>query len=247
MSKRGAEQSHTRKLERNRRLAGRALLVLAFAILVLLVLFVVGGTLTGASGATLVAVAALLYILGDKIVAWSQRAFSAAKRASQGANAEEQVRAILAGLMGEDYFVLHDVPSAAGNVDHIVVARHGGIYAIETKSTKGRVEASGDELLLQGQPMPGDPIRQTLRNAMWLKQKTGEILGEEPYITAVLLFTRARVVSKSAVRGVIIARPQFLHEVLKAPPSSTAQSLKIWANRVRLQDALLGSRGNPAA
>ena len=199
--KRRPVQSYARKLERNKRLVSRLFLLAGLAVLLLLVFFTVGAAISGAAGATLVAVAALLYILGDKLFAWSDRAHASANRASKGVKAEEEVRAILAGLCGDEYFVAHDIPSPAGNIDHLVVAHHGGIFVIETKSSKGRVETKGDQLLLNGQPMPGDPVRQTLRNAMWVKDKAREAVAEEPYITAILLFTDAYIVTMEPVRG----------------------------------------------
>jgi hypothetical protein len=57
---------------------------------------------------------------------------------SQGAEGEETVGAILEGLASDGWFVLHDVSLGRGNIDHIVVGP-AGIFSIETKSHRGRV------------------------------------------------------------------------------------------------------------
>ncbi len=57
---------------------------------------------------------------------------------SQGAEGEEAVGKVLEGLAEENWSVIHDVSFGRGNIDHIVVGP-GGIFTIETKSTRGRL------------------------------------------------------------------------------------------------------------
>jgi len=92
------EASYVRKLERRRRITSRIFLFLAFVILALLALLFVGQTLTGETGVVAVATAAILYIIGDKLLGLSDRFYLSAKRALKGAKAEEYVAEILAGL-----------------------------------------------------------------------------------------------------------------------------------------------------
>jgi len=241
-----SEQSYVRRLERRKRAISRIFLFLSLVVLVLLAALFIGATLSGETGAVSVATAAVLYIIGDKFLGLSDRFSNAAKWASKGAKAEEDVAAILSGFRTEDYFVLNDIRSPTGNVDHLVIARNGGVYIIETKSQTGTVDVQGDELLLNGEIMLGDPILQTLRNAMWLKDKVGEIFGDKPYVTAILLFTNAYVNARKPVRNVMISRPQFLHRVLNSS-GSTKLGARIWANRKALEQAIAPLQEDMAA
>ena len=56
----------------------------------------------------------------------------------QGAEGEENVGAVLDGLVGEGWLAIHDVSLGRGNVDHVVVGP-GGIFTIETKANRGRI------------------------------------------------------------------------------------------------------------
>ena len=221
------KESYTRRIERRKRLLARMLLLLALVIVALMAMSIFGADWSRENTPILLIMVLLLNIIGNKVLSWSDRAHTGAKWASRGAEAEEAVQKILSGLNGDEYYVINDIPSPNGNIDHIVIARHGGVFLIETKSTKGRVEASGNQLLINGNPILRDPIQQVLRNTMWFKEKIGEILGEQPYITAVLLFTEAFVAAKKPIRGVLISRPQFLFRVLNSPPASSGKKKAI--------------------
>ncbi len=239
--------SYVRKLAHRRRVASRMFLMLTFVILTLAIVMLVGQTLTGESGVVIAATAAILYIIGDKTLNMSDRFYYRARWALKGAKAEEYVAEILAGLKVEDFYVLNDVPSASGNIDHLIIAKHGGIFVIETKSTKGRVTVSGEQLLLDDERMPGNPIAQTLRNTFWLKEQILHILDLKTYVTAVLLFTNAYVSARKPVKGVCIARPMFLHKVLSTPPSFVEWQNRLWESREYLVSSLIRSNDNSAA
>jgi hypothetical protein len=60
-------------------------------------------------------------------------------RRLQGVTGEERVGAILEHLRAEGWSAIHDVATGRGNVDHIVVGP-GGLFTVETKSRRGRVD-----------------------------------------------------------------------------------------------------------
>jgi Nuclease-related domain len=114
----------------------------------------------------------------------------------QGAGGEESVGALLDGLVGEGWLAIHDVSLGRGNVDHIVVGP-GGVFAVETKSHRGRI--SVDRL---------DP--------RWLKQAHAErklierITGME--VQALLVFSEAWLVGSVPARreGVTVLPARML-------------------------------------
>lgn len=62
-------------------------------------------------------------------------------RWSQGASGEEKVGAVIKGMEASGWRALHDVCiSDRGNIDHILVGP-AGIFTVETKSRKGKIEA----------------------------------------------------------------------------------------------------------
>jgi hypothetical protein len=62
-------------------------------------------------------------------------------RRVQGVVGEERVGGILEDLRAEGWLTVHDVATGRGNVDHIVVGP-GGLFTVETKSRRGRIDVS---------------------------------------------------------------------------------------------------------
>ncbi|HWX44250.1 MAG TPA: nuclease-related domain-containing protein [Solirubrobacteraceae bacterium] len=60
------------------------------------------------------------------------------ERHDRGARGEEQVGALLEGLRGRGWRVIHDASLGRGNVDHIAIGP-GGVFTVETKSHPGPV------------------------------------------------------------------------------------------------------------
>jgi hypothetical protein len=61
-----------------------------------------------------------------------------AHRWLRGARSEERVGAVLDGLSAQGWLAIHDVSLGRGNVDHVAIGP-GGVFAIETKSHRGRI------------------------------------------------------------------------------------------------------------
>jgi Nuclease-related domain len=112
-------------------LSVRLLAAIAFCLLMLFATVFVFG-LRGP-----VAVAVELVAIGLMVVA-NRLLSPQIDRWLQGARGEQSVGAVLSGLSADGWQAIHDVSLGRGNVDHVLVGP-GGIFAIETKSQKGRV------------------------------------------------------------------------------------------------------------
>jgi hypothetical protein len=93
--------------------------------------------------------------------------------ARQGDAAETTVNTALAWLP-DRYTVFHDVELDGFNVDHVVVGP-SGIWAIETKSKTGIVDARTDDVRANGRRFFKDPRRQARGSARAI---AGLLLGE---------------------------------------------------------------------
>lgn len=167
--------------------------------------------------------------------------YSEAKRVDRGAEAEEEVTRVLKGMSPDDFLAIDDVPFPGGNIDHVVIARTGAVFAIETKSSKGRVDSRGDTLTLNDAPMDRDPIDQALREALWVKDRMGDILGSAPYVTAVVLFTHANVNVRGRIRKVEVSSLKYLKHILTTLPSSNALGEGLWRRREEIASLLLSA------
>jgi Nuclease-related domain len=62
-------------------------------------------------------------------------------RRARGVRGEQKVGRILDGLAASGWLTLHDVATGRGNIDHIAIGP-SGVFAIETKSQRGRIAVS---------------------------------------------------------------------------------------------------------
>jgi len=106
-----------------------------------------------------------------------------------GRTGEMTVASILAPLMSEGYEVLHDLDIGRGNVDHVVIGPTG-IFAIETKAWRGRIDLGpGGRLMCKN--FDRDGVRRRAQStAMTLRGLLG---ANAPYVTAVIALTRTRL------------------------------------------------------
>jgi len=117
--------------ERGLELALRPVLIALLALLALLIAWQVIG---------LRGVPLMLFELGGiGAMVSADRLYSAqADRWLRGAEGEKAVGAICAELEADGWHAIHDVSLGHGNVDHILIGP-GGIFSIETKSHRGRI------------------------------------------------------------------------------------------------------------
>jgi hypothetical protein len=236
-----------RLIARKRRARARLLLLLLLGFSLIVVAVSLGSLLTGVGGSLAIILALVLQIVGEKIGRTADRDTEIADRYARGADAEEAVARILAGQLADSYFAFHDVPCPNGNIDHVVISRRGGVFAIETKSSTGSVYASDDGLIVDGHAPSKDFIRQALRNSMWLKDRIGEVLGERPYVTSILLFPNAYVGVRRPIQGVIVSSAAYLPRALDSGATASYQRDKLWTSRHKLRDALTSKAKFPPA
>ncbi|MEY2485960.1 MAG: hypothetical protein QOH39_1608 [Verrucomicrobiota bacterium] len=110
----------------------------------------------------------------------------------RGALGEHVVRATLECL-SDNYFVMNDINTSSGNLDHVVVGPTG-VFAIETKNWRGVVTADGQgELLINGAASEKPEVRKFLARAMRVRDQIMSLACRDIYIRAVMVFPRARV------------------------------------------------------
>jgi Nuclease-related domain len=147
--------------------------------------------------------------MSDKADAYSKRAVDARR----GAVAEEAVGNLL-GDLPAGYFVVHDVVSKRGNIDHIVVSTKG-ILTIETKSHRGVVSCEGEMLKRDGKPFEKDFIKQAWSQVFSIRDLLTSQGISAPKPQPVLLFANADVQVRNQVRGVEIISRRYLPVYLK--------------------------------
>ncbi|MEX0789259.1 MAG: nuclease-related domain-containing protein [Actinomycetota bacterium] len=134
-----------------------------------------------------------------------------------GAEGEQKTASHLTGLEQAGFIVRHDrrVPGYGGNVDHIAIGPTG-VWVIETKSYRGRVEVHGDRLEVNGQRRDGT-VDQVYKEAIAVQIALGDRLSSLAVtVVPVLCFHRAKLGwTEKAVRGVRILDGRGLARVLR--------------------------------
>ena len=93
----------------------------------------------------------------------------------------------------DGFYVVNDLKTEAGNLDHVVIGPTG-VFALDAKNWRGVVAADGKgELLLNGR-FEKPYTRQFVGRVMGIKDRVKALAhGPDPYIQAVFVFTSARV------------------------------------------------------
>jgi len=112
---------------------------------------------------------------------------------------------------------------------------------IETKSHVGKVTYDGRQLRLDGEPFKRNPICQIQRNIRWLRGAIKNILPVQPWIVAVLVFTKATMYSAKGkpvlrlrpVNRINVINARYLKTLIKAY-SPREPRPAIWRNLNRL-------------
>jgi hypothetical protein len=184
----------------------------------------------GLGGGAFLALLIAIQLIGDIYAKFDRRSRKRERQAVRGARAEEAVGAILEAL-GPDYSVLHDAESPYGNIDHVVIGRHNGIFLIETKSHHGKVDVSGGNILLNGKPPEKNFIGQVLGNTFWLNEKVAGITGVRPWITPILVFTNAFVPYGKTIKNIRIINQRYLEGTIKQKMHEGELHARIWEMR----------------
>ncbi len=146
---------------------------------------------------------ALIGVLLLKI--WGDRRFrqlnQECKTWRSGASGEILVGNLLRNFP-ETYYVINDLKTEYGNLDHVVVGPTG-VFVLDTKNCRGVVTADGrGELLINGRKPPKDYVRPLVRRMLGVRDKM-RVLAEgcDPFYHAVLVFTAAWVDARWGFTG----------------------------------------------
>ncbi|GGJ04869.1 hypothetical protein GCM10010885_12510 [Alicyclobacillus cellulosilyticus] len=144
----------------------------------------------------------------------------------RGAKGEETVQRWLASLP-DGYSVFHDIECAVGNLDHVVIGPTG-VFVIETKSHSGQVDVDmNGRLVRNGRPFEKDLIKQSWREALWLRDWIQGRLGIEVRVYPLLVFSRAFVLVRRPVNGVTVLPGKWLVDhIVKRKPELTAERVQ---------------------
>ncbi len=186
-----------------------------------------------------------LRVIPDLFESYSKKKEKTIRRADRGADAEEDIAGLLYEL-GDDFVVLHDIDSPYGNIDHIVISQKSGIFLLETKSHHGTVTTTESEILVNGHIPEKDFVGQALKNSYWLRDETERLLKIKPWITPVVVFTKAFVKFGKPVKGVRVINRKFLLQMLQNERGDSSSAAAIWVNRRPLADILTGKTPSPA-
>jgi hypothetical protein len=192
----------------------RLILLLVVAILLLIFASFYSRSL-GLGGAGVLVIILIARVTMDFTEAKERRLFKLERRAARGAKGEEDVARILDALNPNEYLVLHDIASPYGNIDHIVIGKHAGIFLIETKAHGGKVTIESGQVLVNSRVPEKDFIAQALRNTYWLRDILRQELATHAWIMPVLVFTNAFVPKLEPVKGVQILNKRYLLALLQ--------------------------------
>ena len=117
------------------------------------------------------------------------------------------------------------------------MANQSGVHLIETKAHGGRVTIENGHILVNGRAPEKNFIAQTLKNTYWLRDKLLEETGKKIWITPLIVFTNAFVVSVAPVKGVRVINKKYLLRTIQKP-NQKRKNLVVWDERDRLSEAL---------
>jgi Nuclease-related domain len=236
--KSGQAGKSTREMAKKRRQSAIWIFVFGIAFVIVLWVFLHNSKALGIGGIGILVILVLMRVVPDIIDTQMSKKLKEEKRAIRGAKGEERIGELLEGLSG-DFCVLHDIESPYGNIDHIVIGKNAGIFLLETKAHGGRVEVNGETLLVNGKIPEKDFIAQALRNSYWLRDAVSQIVGAKPWITPILVFTNAFVVSNRPIKGVDIINKKYLLPFLQKTSRPNALNEKVWLQRKSIVNRLM--------
>ncbi|HEY1794393.1 MAG TPA: nuclease-related domain-containing protein [Opitutaceae bacterium] len=111
----------------------------------------------------------------------------------RGTDGETNVGGILAKFP-EDFYVINDLATSFGNLDHVVIGPTG-VFVLDSKNWRGVVSADGNgELLLNGQATHKKEVRLFVGRMLGVRDRVLALTqGVDAYYQALFVFTSARV------------------------------------------------------
>ena len=112
-------------------------------------------------------------------------------RWKKGLDGELCVGLSLTEELPNTFWVIHDLTTEFGNLDHVVIGPTG-VFAVETKNWRGLVTADGKgELLLNGKPTDKPYVKNLTRTIMDVKDRLGALVKTDRFIQGVIVFPSA--------------------------------------------------------
>ena len=111
----------------------------------------------------------------------------------RGAFGERLIDGILAEKLPDSYYVINNVETVTGDIDHVVIGPTG-VFAIDTKNWRGCITAACDgELLLNGNRSSKPEVGNLLRRTMLVREKIIRATQSSIYLQPLMVFPKARV------------------------------------------------------
>ena len=213
--------------------------LIGFCIITLFAVMMNNAKTLGIGGMGLIILFLLFKFLPDLLFSRLDKKQKEIKRALKGAESEVLIENLLYSLP-DRYYVINDITSKFGNIDHVVIKQDAGVFLIETKSHHGTVSFQEASILLNGQVPEKDFVRQTLYNAYWLRDEINKVMGKNVWIFPVIVFTNAFVPFSKPIKGVHIVNKKFLQKTLEQITNINSLNQEIWKNREKIYNQLKG-------
>lgn len=207
-------------------------------VIFLIILFMANNTKAlGIGGMGALVLLALMKIFPDILDGILGKKQKEVKRAIRGADAEVQIDTLLNNL-SEEFYVLNDLVSPFGNIDHVVICRNGSLFLLETKSHHGKVSIENNSLHINGHLPEKDFIAQTLKNTYWLRERITEITGVKNWVQPIIVFTNAFVPFMSPIKGIKVINKKYLISTIKNTSGQGSANSVLWEKRNSIQSNL---------
>jgi hypothetical protein len=220
----------TREMAAGRRNQLLTVGLLAIGAIIFIYILMTNSSTLQIGGIGILVLLAAMRLIPDLFDSYSRKKEKTIRRADRGADAEEEVAHLLAQL-DDNFVVIHDVDSAYGNIDHVVISRQGGIFMLETKSHHGTVTTTDSQILVNNHMPEKDFVAQALQNSFWLREKVAPLLQMTPWISPIVVFTNGFVKYGTPVKGVRAINRKYLLQTLQSQQSDPSFNNVIWANR----------------
>ena len=144
-----------------------------------------------------------------------------------GAVGEISVARALRPLEARGYRIFHDLSTASGNIDHVVIGPTG-VFVLETKAWRGRVYPGKGGVLMRNGQDASAAVRQAEGNAMQIRRRLQVATGRG-WVNAYIVLTRASLVTGPIqLRHVrIVERRQLLAEIVSRPGSLSVTAIDV--------------------
>lgn len=230
----------TSKLADKRYLKLIAFVLIGLGIIVLIGVMINNSKALGIGGIGILILLILLKLSSASFLKQVDKKGKEVTRARRGAEAEKRIVEIFTNKT-DQYFVINDVLSHFGNIDHVILKKDAGVFLIETKSHHGKVSFVDKSILINDHPTEKDFIAQTINNAYWLRNMLNPIVNCNVWIFPIIVFTNAFVPFAPPIKGIHIVNSKFLIGTLEKINNENPVNPIIWEQRETIFKTLKGN------